>query len=432
MTNEEAMSFWKGGDPNEVLRFTNPYDYEGCIIGVSTDGRAVYDIFQVFAYAQEQAGASDDDKDFVYQICDMINHDLRLYNPNDKIPVFFRPDLEEIEDEFCINDSPYGDFSNCILGRDWREQRYIFSLAQMVDELVKSYWMTKEEAVNYVYSLKKAGTVENDVYNYVIVDDLYEHIPLSTNLYQDNNDSYSPDFEKDCFELNGKDFLAAIVNQKQILGVTTYPRNFNLHLQIQKSDDNDSKILINATDGRILSRATLTALNKSTVTKPFYLHLNFIEFLISKISDGDTVKLFEGNGRLFVKVNDELYSTSFKEFDYPKFERAIPVNQPYKAEISTSDLRAFIDSINDKDTRDGIYICFENEQLSLKFEDREKTIPCTYDCEEGFRARLAEKPLILLTEIYKEKIVFEIKDFQSAFVVNMNNILTVFMPMRME
>ena len=67
MTNEEAMLFWKGGDPNEVLRFSNPYDYEGCIIGVSTDGRAVYDIFQVFAYAQEHAGASDDDKDFVYQ-----------------------------------------------------------------------------------------------------------------------------------------------------------------------------------------------------------------------------------------------------------------------------------------------------------------------------------------------------------------------------
>ena len=207
MTNEEAMSYWKGGDPSEVLRFTNPYDYEGCIVGVSTDGRAVYDIFEVFAYAQEQEEASDDDENFVHQILDMINHDLRLYNPNDKIPVFFRPDVEDIDENLCIDDSPYGNFEDCVLGADFREERYVFSLSKMVDELVMSHEMTKEEAVNYVYSLKDAGCVINGVCNYVIVDDLYEHISLSVETNQTYNSFYSPDFEKDCFEFSGKDFL---------------------------------------------------------------------------------------------------------------------------------------------------------------------------------------------------------------------------------
>ena len=440
MTNEEAMSYWKGGDPSEVLKFTNPYDYEGCIVGVSTDGRAVYELFKVLDFAYEKSKDNydlsqfEDEEDMKYNIMinagDMLSHDLSLHNPNEKTPVIFRSDEPLDDSEFFIDDSPYGWFEDCVLGSDFRVDRYIYSLAKMVNKLVDYQGMSKEEAVSYVYSLKKAGTFEHGIYNYVIVDDLYEHIPLHEPTYQENNVSYSPDFEKNCIELSGKDFLLAIKNLNRILKATKFPRDITTHIQIKQSADDVSKILLNASDGKIISRVTLTPLNKPTDTKPFYLHLTFVDFLISKISDSDTIKLFEGKNCLFVKINDEIYSTNFKTIEYPTWKKAIPVNQPYKAEFCTNDLKAFLNSIENEVSDQIIEMSFEKGLLSLKIEDTEKSIPCTYNCDDGFHTKLNRYYVELLADMYKEKIVLEMKDSTSAILINMENIITAVMPMK--
>ena len=437
MTNEEKMAFWKGGDPSKVLRFTSPYDYEDCIVGVSTDGRAVYDLIKVYDYVCKEEnidGNTEEAENLVRSIYEMISRDLSFYKPEDKTPVFYRSDFVDIDDEKCINDSIYDDFCDCILGVDFRDDRYVFSLSKMVSKLKDAYGIEKEEAVKYFYSLKKAGTVENFFYNYIIVDDLYENISLQDDSFHKNNGSYSEDFEKDCIELNGKDFLFVIENQNKIIKGFLYPnkRDVLTHIQVKKAEDDDSKIILNVTDGKTISSVTLTALNKTSLAKPLYLHFSFVDFLISKISENDTVKLFEGNNVLFVKINDALYSSTYKELKYPSFERVIPANQPYSAEISTKDLKDFLDSIDDRDSLAGVYLSFSAGKLEFKIDGLEKSIPCNNNCPEGFVSRFSRDCLEFLSGIYKEKIIFEIKEPQTPVKVNQDNILTVFMPMKME
>jgi DNA polymerase III sliding clamp (beta) subunit (PCNA family) len=147
-----------------------------------------------------------------------------------------------------------------------------------------------------------------------------------------------------------------------------------------------------------------------------------------KISENDTVKLFKGKDYLFLKVNDELYSTFFKDIKYASFERAIPYNQPYKAEFSSNELRDFVDSC--KQDTNGFDFTFENGQLSLHSTKNKKVISCTYNCEEGFSLRLSVKNAVALTNFYKEKIILEMKESASAVKIDTDNLLTVFMPMK--
>lgn len=440
MTNQECMSFWKGGDASEVLRFTDPYEYEGCLIGVSTDGRAVYDFMKVMEYIYEQEKDNydvsdfEDEDDLRYNIMmkaeDMINHDLGCYNPADKIPVFCRTDEDADDDEFMINDSPYDNFSTCTMGPDFREYRYIFSLSQMVEYLVKKYTMEKVEAVRYVYSLKKAGTVEHGVYNYIIVDDLYENINIDDAPYQEYNNKYSADFEKECFELSGKDFSSAIRKINEMFRVKKPDIIFLNYIRIKKTEDSSSQVFIDASDKRVLTRFTLDLQKESSINKPLFLNISFVSFLASKIGENDTVKIFTGNDCLFVKVNEEIYSITHNEINYPAVERAIPKDNPLKAEISVDDVKTFINSIkNKKNHKSNVTkLIFTSGNLTLKLNDCEKIIPCTHNCEEGFSVLFDAKYIEFLTVFYDKKIVLEIKDSLSALKINKNELITVFMP----
>jgi len=450
MTDREKMEFWKGGDASEVLRFTNPYDYEGCLIGVSTDGRVVYDFIKAMEFVYEAEKDNYDISEFededdlrytiMYNAGDMLSHDLGCYRPDDKVPVFCRTDEDTEDEEFFIHDSPYGDFSTCVIGNDFREYRYIFSLSKMVDFLVKNKDFEKEAAVNYVYSLEKAGTVEDGVYNYVIVDDLFEKISLNGNsdnetldaeMYSFYSDKYSPEFENNGFEFKGLDFLNAITKLDKL-----FPRKFDIrkilrYFQIKKSED-DSSAYIYCTDASLLLRAELAYTNNSELQNPLYLSIDFEKLLNTQIKDNDKVKIFEGNGYVFVKVNEKVFAVPRNENDYPSVERAIPQNNSINLEINRIFLVDFIEELekDGNNEENKIRLIFQDNKLTLKTEKLEKSVPGKYDCEEGFSIIISEWYLFLLTMIYETDFTFKIKDNLSAIRIDEDNIMTVLMPMR--
>lgn len=184
MTNEEKMKTWTGGNWKEIPVFSD-YSYENCLAGVSTDGRAVYSFDSAIDFLYEACKEEYDANDFKNQedmeyairldCASMLNDDLGFIDSSVKSPVFFR-ELEDPSDlrGFKLIKSSY-DFSECIIGEDFREDRIVYSLSKMIQVIVKKDECTELEAKGIVYGFKSAGKVtdDGDLF-YIIVDDRFD------------------------------------------------------------------------------------------------------------------------------------------------------------------------------------------------------------------------------------------------------------------
>lgn len=183
MTNQQKMEAWTGGDWKGIPVFSD-YSYEGCLLGVSTDGRAVYDFDLVMDFLFNQCKDEYDVNDFEdaddmeYNIklsaAAMINDDLAAYSSEEKLPVFFETgDVELQGNAYKFIESEY-DFSKCIIGSDRHEYRGLYSLSKMIEVIKEKKNCTDLEAKKIVYSFDKAGTVTEDAVYYIIVDDRFD------------------------------------------------------------------------------------------------------------------------------------------------------------------------------------------------------------------------------------------------------------------
>lgn len=440
MTNEERMSYWKGGNPANVLRFTSPYDYEDCIIGVSTDGHAVYDYMAVMEYIYEQEKDNynledyKDEDDLRYNIMhnasDMISHDLSCYAPDAKVPVFCRVNEYEEDEAYYIHDGDYN-FSECILGSDFREDRYIFSLKEMVSSLMVYKDMSKNEAIDYVYSLKNAGKTS---YDYIIVDDLYEDRD-EDKAFSRNNDKYSPELEENCMEFTGEDFLSAISKLTAAHSETDNNRAVLNYYNFKKSEENEMQIIVDGTDGRLLLRTILNLKSKSNVTKSLCLYIPLAQYLLTKIEKDSVVKLFEGNGYFFVKVNDNLFSVKQNDFAFPNAGKVIPGSLPYSASIKASFLKEFLEAeqvkgLLNKGRATSVNVKFADNKVYLLLKEYKTSTDSSYNCEEGFSFIVQYTYLQKIFNVYKNDVSIEFTDSLKAFKINQDNTIFVFMPMK--
>jgi len=447
MTNSEKMSFWKGGDSADVLRFNKPY--ENSVIGVSTDGRIVYDFTKAIESVLEAERDNYNVEDFEsedemeYAIMDKaseeITFNLFCLNPRDKIPVFCRTDVDAQDEEYMIHDTPY-DFSSCALGPDAWENRYIFSLSKMVNYLIEHEGFEKKEAIIYVYNLKKAGTVQDGIYNYVIVDDLFEKIEIYPEIYPETyqrlNDKYLPEFEKNCIEIKAGDFINVITKMQPFFYEDSKPYEFKKNVHIRKSDENENFVVFEITDAKALIVATLELQNKSALNKEIFIGNNFLEFLKDKISAEENVKIFEGNGYLFVKNGEALYSTRFYTIKYPDVRKVIPADNNYSAQINSKLLKKFldkIDSVLDKNPDsekqlEPVKLTFDENKVTFEWCDLTEASDCSNNCEKGFNILLSPFYLSMITNAFPENFKLTLKESLKAVLINQDNFIVVVMP----
>lgn len=475
MTDEERMSFWKGGDSKDVLRFTNPYDYKDCIIGVSTDGRAVYDYNKVLDFIYEQDKGSYNVKDFeneedmeynIYQnAADMLNHDLKCYRPDAKVPVFCKIGECEKDEEYMIH-VEY-DFSDCVLGSDFREDRYIFSLSKMVDVLTKKHRFTKKDAVKYAYSFGKAGTVDRGVYFYVIVDDLFEKIDVDSSelranpkyspelerIFRRYNDKYSPDFEKNSLVFNGAELVSALKKADVTFPPLGHePMKDYVHCACIKKED-DKTASLSGTNGQVLFKTAVNLKTESTLEKPLYIPDPFVNFLTLKIKPESTVRIFEGNcdgtNAVYIKIlevkqmelefeptetqkqdncDGQLFSFFSKDVKFPDFSKLFQLEYPFKAEVKRSilcDLWNWI--LENDDNSDEAKFTFSDKTLTLEYEGFKKTESSDSDLKETFAFNLNPGCVNLLKNYFEKDFTVSLIEPGKAAKIESENTICVFM-----
>lgn len=181
--NSKIISMWKGGNGDDVLIFDPPYDYEKCLLGVTTDGHAVYDFYKAADfYVKKASGRSrvpeEEDYNLRYEWQEMVDHDYRFFEKDgDKSPFF----LQDYAGDGEIEDPKY-DFSNCIIGHAFHYENTIYSLQKMMEVIMKQDNCSKAEAKQICYNYGKAGSLiegTTDFYNYAILDECLDDIPVT-------------------------------------------------------------------------------------------------------------------------------------------------------------------------------------------------------------------------------------------------------------
>jgi len=179
--NKIVISKWKGGNPGDVLTYDPPYDYEKCLLGISTDGRAVYDFYKAADYYVRKEGGSrvseEEDYELRYEWQEMVDRDYSFFDDKKrKFPVF----LEEGPGDYTIEDSKY-DFSKCVIGHSFHLYNAIYSLNKMMDVVMSAENCSREEAKQICYSIGQAGSYreDEDNYNFLILDECTDDIPVT-------------------------------------------------------------------------------------------------------------------------------------------------------------------------------------------------------------------------------------------------------------
>ena len=103
----------------------------------------------------------------------------------------------------------------------------------------------------------------------------------------------------------------------------------------------------------------INLISNSTLEKTLCFVSRIADLLSQEIHESDTVSFFEGNEYVFIKINEELYSTRYYPDNFPSDEKIDSViNAPikYKAQINLAIIKELSDFIsNNKSETKGVY-----------------------------------------------------------------------------
>ena len=146
---------------------------------------------------------------------------------------------------------------------------------------------------------------------------------------------------------------------------------------------------------------------------------------LAKLGDesaGDGKASFSGDdNHLFFRVGDRLLITRKLTGNFPDFDRVLPKEHNYRAELEKGEVRSAIERVAqfaDERSR-AIRVQFATNEVkvfssSVETGDSEESVPCEYngpDMEIGFNAQYL---LDFLRVIPEDKVAFELRDQKSA------------------
>lgn len=453
MTNSEVIKAWKGGEPGDILTFDAPFNYEGCLVGISTDGRAIYDYYKCAdfyvdnnAEVEEGEELSDDvDHGMRTEWASMIDRDYRFMDRKSKFPLFLVDD-DDFEDELNKIESKY-DFSDCVLGRAFHFDTPVYSLNYMISSVIKEEKCTWEEAKNIVYSFTEAGEWQSDdELKYIIVDDEHEGYYFrdvkKSQLYCDYEIKESvidkADENSECvlkFKLSDvKDFLSNIAfenYQNKSRGFLNYI-NFRAY---NDEKDGQKKVLFEFTNGVFAAQKYTDIVIKSGVDLPKYtLSLDIVKYLSKYEGDAELKTLYretEDKAVFYIKIDsDELAKSIPVEMaKYVEINRIIPSEVPNSVVFNKKEFMECLPEYKSKDvlelqmednsikvvSPEGVLLKeikadVKGEKINIKFTNQNLHRLCRYAPEENIilqytdeikAIKIAQKDIVFIVMPYK-------------------------------
>ncbi|MBW1972314.1 MAG: DNA polymerase III subunit beta [Deltaproteobacteria bacterium] len=245
------------------------------------------------------------------------------------------------------------------------------------------------------------------------------------------------------FDIDKKLFMEMI--DKTAFASSNEESRFNLNgISVSVNNENDKKnLLMVATDGHrlaLIEREIQTDLeieDKIIVPKKGFIELRKIFH-----DSGDTIKVGLTQKELIIKMDDDLITIRLLEGEYPNYQRVIPTDNDKSFIVKKDDLiralRRVSIMISDRD--EGIIFSIKEGELILHTNSGSNEIGFAKDILDieftgepldiAFNARYL---IEALQTIDSEKIIFELKDGESAGLVkgeNEEKHLNIIMPMR--